>query len=87
LAELESLESLEEFCMLTGDQYDRKGTIQFHLMQIYEGEEFFWKERSSENWLLQGDNNSAYFHKIANGRRRKNVMYSLKQNDILIGGT
>jgi uncharacterized protein YydD (DUF2326 family) len=41
LAESENLETLEEYSLLTGDQHDRKGTIQFCLMQIFEGEEKF----------------------------------------------
>jgi mannosylglycoprotein endo-beta-mannosidase len=53
-------------------------------MKIYEEDEKFWKERSSERWLLHEDNNSSYFHKIANGRRRKNIMYSLKDNNLII---
>jgi hypothetical protein len=56
-------------------------------LQIYEEEEAFWFERSSKKWLLEGDNNTAYFHRIANGRKRKNTMYSLKKDDINIQGT
>jgi hypothetical protein len=56
-------------------------------MKIYEEEELYWFRRSSEKWLLEGDNNTAYFHRVANGRRRKNTMYSLKKDDIHIQGT
>jgi hypothetical protein len=71
LNELEILEILEEDNILTGDQYARKGVIQAALMQIYEEEEAFWFERSSKKWLLEGDKNTAYFHRIANGRKEK----------------
>jgi mannosylglycoprotein endo-beta-mannosidase len=56
-------------------------------MKIYEEEEMYWFSRSSERWLLEGDNNTAYFHRVANGRKRKNTMYSLKKDDINIQGT
>jgi hypothetical protein len=79
LSELEFLEMVEEDNILTGDQYARKGLIQATLMQIYEEEEAFWFERSSKKWLLEGDNNTAYFHRIPNGRKQKNTMYSLKK--------
>jgi hypothetical protein len=71
---------------LTCDQYARTGGIQSLLMKIYE-EEAYWFSRSSEKWLLVGDNNTAYFHRIANGRKRKNTMYSLKKDDLNIQGT
>ena len=34
-------------------------------------EEEYWRQRSRVNWLLNGDANTAFFHAIANGRRRK----------------
>ena len=40
-------------------------------MEIYKGEEIFWRQRSRQNWILRGDANTAYFHAIANGRRRR----------------
>ena len=51
-----------------------------------EQEELYWYERSHENWLLQGDNNTAYFHKCANGRRRKNQILSWESNGLVIEG-
>jgi len=34
-------------------------------------EKMQWQRRGGEKWLLAGDSNSSYFHKCANGRRRK----------------
>jgi mannosylglycoprotein endo-beta-mannosidase len=56
-------------------------------MQIYEEEEAFWFDGSSEKWLLEGDNKTTYFHRIANSRKRKNTMYSLKKDDTNIQDT
>jgi len=39
-----------------------------------------------ETWLLKGDNNTTYFHRCANGRRRKNTTLSLEDGDQLIEG-
>jgi hypothetical protein len=37
--------------------------------------------------LLQGDNNTSFFHRIANGRKRKRTMFSLKDGSDTIQGT
>jgi hypothetical protein len=34
-------------------------------------EQEYWRQRGRQAWLLHGDANTAYFHAIANGRRRK----------------
>lgn len=42
--------------------------------------------RCHEQWLLKGDNNTSYFHKIANGRKRKNTILSLEKDGNVIEG-
>jgi hypothetical protein len=39
-----------------------------------------------EDWLLKGDNNTKFFHKIANGRKRKNTIISLEHEGNIIKG-
>lgn len=36
---------------------------------------------------MKGDQNTAYFHRIANGRKRKNTIHNLKDGDVNIEGT
>jgi hypothetical protein len=33
----------------------------------------FWKQRNSERWILEGDTNTAFFHRSANGRRKTKI--------------
>lgn len=40
------------------------------LNQIYNQWEFFWRKRSKQLWLKEGDQNSKYFHATAKNRRR-----------------
>jgi hypothetical protein len=53
-------------------------------MEIYKGEETFWRQRSRQKWILQGDANTAYFRAIANGRRRKCSIPYLWEGDHLL---
>jgi hypothetical protein len=46
--------------------------------RIFQQEEIYWQQRSSERWLLAGDANTAYFHACTNGRRRKARICSLE---------
>lgn len=55
-------------------------------LQLLEQEETYWRNRCHEQWLLKGDNNTSYFHKIASGRKRKNKVISLENEGRVIEG-
>ena len=44
-------------------------------------EETYWLHRSKATNLLQGDNNTKYFHLLANGRHRKTKVLQLEQDE------
>ena len=49
-------------------------------------EEAKWKQRAKVDELIGGDNNTKYFHAKANGRRRKNRITVLDQEEGKIEG-
>jgi hypothetical protein len=57
------------------------------LFNLYAEEELMWYQKAHEKWLLEGDLNNSYFHRVANGRKRKNTLFPLKDNDVFIEGT
>jgi hypothetical protein len=61
---------MEEVNMLDGDQIRKKSLLMSKLLKMLE-EEHYWFKRCNESWLLKGDNNTKFFHRVANGRRRK----------------
>jgi mannosylglycoprotein endo-beta-mannosidase len=69
--DLAELESKEEHDTLSLDEFVKKTKILVELQELYADEELFLVQRCSERWLLKGDHNSAYFHRVANGRRKK----------------
>jgi hypothetical protein len=49
----------------------RKADTNTKLYEILVNEEIYWLQQSHERWLFKGDLNTDYFHKIANGHKRK----------------
>jgi len=85
-SKLNELEAIEEEWGLNSSQIDRKVWLMSENLKSLEEEEMYWYERSHETWLLQGDNNTSYFHKCANGRKRKNNIISLEKDGCMIEG-
>jgi hypothetical protein len=67
---------MEEINMLDGDQIRKKSLLMSELLKMLE--ELYWFKRCYENWLLKGDNNTEFFHRVANGRRRKQSIFFLE---------
>jgi hypothetical protein len=65
--ELAGMEMLEEITQELAGMEILKSYVQEELMVIYEHEEEVWRQRWREQWLLQGDNNTEFFHRCANG--------------------
>lgn len=85
--ELAMLEELEEEGQLTPELYSRKIDVCFELHEILVNEEIYWLQQSHERWLLKGDLNTDYYHKIANGCKRENTIHSLRAGEVVIVGT
>ena len=45
-------------------------------------EETHWRQLSRELWLREGDRNTGYFHRMANGHRRVNSLDRIKINGV-----
>jgi hypothetical protein len=76
--ELLILEQTEEDHMLSSSALERKSFIQREMMRILEEEEQYWHKRTNLRWPLEGDNNSEFFHRVANGKKRKNTIFSME---------
>jgi hypothetical protein len=70
--ELMKLEQKGEEGVISLGQVERKVQLHALLLAMHEEEEMYWFKRAHEKWVHEGDNNTEYFHRIANGRKRKN---------------
>uniref|UniRef100_A0ACD5WFW5 Uncharacterized protein n=1 Tax=Avena sativa TaxID=4498 RepID=A0ACD5WFW5_AVESA len=71
LLEIQELDHEADQVGLSADDWSHRYSLETSIMEIYKGKEAFWRQRSRQNWTIQGESNTAYFHAIANGRRRK----------------
>ena len=72
---------------LPPELYSRKMDANFELHELLVNEEIFWLQQSNERWLLKGDLNTAFYHRVANGKKRKNTIQSLTDGEVVIEGT
>lgn len=49
--------------------------------EVYTQQEVFWRQRSKQLWLREGDQNNKYFHTATKTRRKANQISSLHDND------
>jgi hypothetical protein len=80
------LEALEELNGLDAEQVILKTKLISENLELLDQEESYLFNRSHEQWLLKGDNNTSYFYRIANGRKRKNIVISLEHDGNTIEG-
>ena len=71
LAQIQRLDARADAHGLDDEGWALRYHLEDHLTQLSKVEEEYWRQRSRVNWLLKGDANTAFFHAIANGRRRK----------------
>jgi hypothetical protein len=71
LAQVEDLDKIADQSGLDEEGWALRYHLEEQLVWMYKVEEEYWHERSRAQWTLKGDYGAAYFHAIANGRRRK----------------
>lgn len=53
------------------------GKLLGDIESILRREDIFWSQKAKCKWFKKSDRNTKYFHKVANGRKRKNTISSL----------
>jgi hypothetical protein len=68
------------------EEWNERIGLEDELESFIRLEEIYWKQRSGQKWVLEGDANTNFFHQFANGRRRKNTITSLDSDQGEIRG-
>ena len=81
--DLGALDSKESLGGLSSSERDLRGTLLMELDKLAHFKETLWRQKSRVLWLKEGDNNTIFFHKIANSNRRRNFMEKLEVDGTL----
>ncbi len=84
--EIHKLDQLEELTCLTTDQLGHRANVKWQLGKAILEEEILWKARARQQWLKEGDDNTKFFHAVANGRRRVNTIGAVEDEGRLLAG-
>ena len=79
LEQLDYLDRKAEDMLLSQQEVDYKSCLHSELTKLLRKEELYWLQRSKAKRLVHGDDNTAYFQLLANGRYRKTRIYQLEQ--------
>ena len=86
LSLLDDLDKKAEILPLQSHELDLRHHLKDRLSKLLREEETKWFQRCKTTKLLQGDDNTKFFHLIANGRHRKTRIFKLEQEDGVIEG-
>ena len=78
MLEIEALDSKADAVGLNDVEWSERYRLETEMTFILKCEELYWQQRSRQQWLLEGDANTAFFHSAANGRRRRCRILALK---------
>lgn len=84
-AEIGVLNHLADTVGISGE-WARRYEIERELTFIACCGEMYWKQRGAQKWVLQGDASTEFFHAVANGRKRRGTIRSLRWGTEIITG-
>ena len=73
----------EEEHDLSEVELGEKALLRSQIQNLLPLEEVLWRQKSRMLCIKEGDNNTKFFHKVANSRRRYNHISMLEVNEVI----
>ena len=83
LTELMGLNAREELVSLSNGEQIRRLQLEGDIEQLASLEETSWKQKSWALYVKEGDNNTRYFHRLANSHRNANHIKRIEVDGVL----
>jgi hypothetical protein len=84
ISKLDEIDKRAESVPLSTSELDLRNFLQSRLAQLLHEEEIKWYQRAKVKELLEGDNNTKYFHMVTNGKHRKNRIFQMHNGDHML---
>lgn len=75
---IQRLDRVEELRVLNSLEFMLRIRLRENIFKLAKVKEEKWKQRSGATWLRLGDNNTRYFHAVANGRKNQNSISEIR---------
>lgn len=66
---------------MTNSDYESEKLLREQYLEILKREEIYWKDKSRELWIVDGDLNTKFFHNSSKARRINNKICSIKDDN------
>ena len=83
LAKLMGLDAKEELWGLSIEEDSHRTQVKGDIVALAALEETFWRQKSCALYVKEGDNNTRFFHRLANSYRRTNHIRSIEVDGVL----
>ena len=81
--ELQLLDEKESESSLSDEERLRRKECKLELEKVAHMKEVSWRQKSRVLWLKEGDNNTKFFHKMANSHQRFNYMERVEVDGVV----
>ena len=83
LTELMGLDAREELLGLSNEEQLRRIQLKGDIEQLASLEEISWRQKSRALYVKEGDNNTRFFHRLANSHRNANHIKRIEVDGVL----